>query len=560
MKLLGKLNELTRLLFNKTNGEDIELKPAGTGDSTGPKSINIPDGNTTTDTLVLALENQVLENKSISADDNTLSAIVDANIKAAAAIDATKISSGSINNTQFDKMVITDEVQTISNKTLVSPKIEDAGSNNTYTIVPADLMSGDREILLPHLLQDDTLVFQVFEQTLTNKTLTLPKLNEAVNLTATSTELNQLDGNTVGGATAGDIATIDAAQTLLNKTIDGDDNTVQDLSLTSLKTSGNTDVFVQRDNSGNVIDSTKAVPTGSVVGDSDTQTLTNKVLSSFKYDEASVALANSIAKNNATIMNLTGSPVDLQVMTGGADGDIKVLINDTGATFVLKENFGADGFYTGSGADLDLLDNATITVIYDAAESRWRVLGGSGGGAGGLTLTSVSSAITASKNIHYLVDSTGGSYNITLPAGSTGATIRFTDSEEDWHNNSVTLVPNGVETIDGQSSLELDVQSSWVQLMWDGTQWVSDDPFEPVTANLTGSIEALGHVKATEGFITEDVPNGNLVVDLGCTLTHPNLTISTGRTYTNNGTMHIAEDLIVEGDLIDNGTIINYSL
>lgn len=56
-------------------------------------------------------------------------------------------------------------------------------------------------------------------QSLTNKTLTAPKLNEAVNLTSTSTELNQLDGVSVGGSSAGDIVTIDDTQTLTNKTI-----------------------------------------------------------------------------------------------------------------------------------------------------------------------------------------------------------------------------------------------------------------------------------------------------------------------------------------------------
>lgn len=56
-------------------------------------------------------------------------------------------------------------------------------------------------------------------QSLTNKTLTAPKLNEAVNLTSTSTELNQLDGVSVGGSSSGDIVTIDDTQTLTNKTI-----------------------------------------------------------------------------------------------------------------------------------------------------------------------------------------------------------------------------------------------------------------------------------------------------------------------------------------------------
>lgn len=43
--------------------------------------------------------------------------------------------------------------------------------------------------------------------------------NEAVAMTATSTELNQLDGVSVGGTGAGDIVTIDATQTLTSKTL-----------------------------------------------------------------------------------------------------------------------------------------------------------------------------------------------------------------------------------------------------------------------------------------------------------------------------------------------------
>lgn len=66
--------------------------------------------------------------------------------------------------------------------------------------------------------------------------------------------------------------------TLTNKTIDGDDNTIQDLALSTLKTTASLNVFIQRDGSGNVIDSTKAVPAGDVIGTSDTQTLTNKTI------------------------------------------------------------------------------------------------------------------------------------------------------------------------------------------------------------------------------------------------------------------------------------------
>ena len=57
--------------------------------------------------------------------------------------------------------------------------------------------------------------------TLTNKTLTSPKINEDVVLSSTATELNQLDGVTVGGNSSGDIITTDDTQTLTNKTVSG---------------------------------------------------------------------------------------------------------------------------------------------------------------------------------------------------------------------------------------------------------------------------------------------------------------------------------------------------
>ena len=66
----------------------------------------------------------------------------------------------------------------------------------------------------------------------TDQQLNLPKINEPVELTATSTELNKLDGATVttaelnqlsgvivGGSSAGDIADIDSEQELANKTL-----------------------------------------------------------------------------------------------------------------------------------------------------------------------------------------------------------------------------------------------------------------------------------------------------------------------------------------------------
>jgi hypothetical protein len=83
------------------------------------------------------------------------------------------------------------------------------------------------------------------------------------------------------GTSSKAIVTEDGTHTLTNKTIDGDSNTVQDLALTSLKTNApDADKFLQRDGSGVVISNSKAVPSGVVVGTTDSQTLTNKTLTS----------------------------------------------------------------------------------------------------------------------------------------------------------------------------------------------------------------------------------------------------------------------------------------
>lgn len=96
--------------------------------------------------------------------------------------------------------------------------------------------------------------------------------------------------------------------TLTNKTIDGDDNTIQDVSITSLKTEiADAGKFIERDGSGAVV-SGKDVPGGDVVGNSDTQTLTNKTIdatsatgtNTLSADASDVVFDNSTSGLTAT--------------------------------------------------------------------------------------------------------------------------------------------------------------------------------------------------------------------------------------------------------------------
>ena len=90
---------------------DITAVTAGTGLSgggtTGAVTLDIDS------TVATLTGSQVLTNKSIDSDNNTITNIVNADIKSAAAIDAAKIANGSVSNTEFQYLDgVTSAIQT----------------------------------------------------------------------------------------------------------------------------------------------------------------------------------------------------------------------------------------------------------------------------------------------------------------------------------------------------------------------------------------------------------------------------------------------------------------
>lgn len=231
-------------------GLKIIPKTSSTADAAGEMDVTSGNGKlnyhngTTPSPIVTEAHASTLTNKTIDGDDNTIQDLALASLKTVLA-DANKVIqrdasgivvSGPLVPAGSGDLVRTDSTQTLTNKTI-------DGDNNT-----------------------------VQDLALTSLKTVLADANKVVERDAS--------GIVVSGQTRAASAYVGVSDTqaLTNKTIDGDLNTVQDLALTTLKTDGgNANKFIQRDGSGIVVNG-PAVPTGPVVGTTDTQTLTNKSL------------------------------------------------------------------------------------------------------------------------------------------------------------------------------------------------------------------------------------------------------------------------------------------
>jgi hypothetical protein len=156
-------------------------------------------------------------------------------------------------------------------------------------------------------------------QTLTNKTISADN-NTLSGIAASSFVLSNASGNIDGAAAqkaipAGVVVGTTDTQTLTNKTISADDNTLSGIAASS---------FVLSNSSGNIDGAAaqKAIPAGVVVGTTDTQTLTNKTLTS---PALSSAVLNDgyteeiFAITDGTTVNLNPNNGSIQTWTLGAN-------------------------------------------------------------------------------------------------------------------------------------------------------------------------------------------------------------------------------------------------
>jgi hypothetical protein len=295
--------------------------------------------------IVTNSQSQVLTNKTIDLDNNTVSNIQTSNLKAGVLNTSTTLASAS--DTQLPSALA---VKTYVDNSVAS---KDQASEISYD----------------------------------NTTSGLAALN-------LQTAVDEVDGNVDNLVSLSGVALDSTTLGTFTGTTIPDNQTVKQ-ALQSLESSHETHTGASTNVHGLGVGS-------SVVGTTDSQALTNKTLtgavingstkiSAFLLEESednsqsgSLVTLTSITKpivrlTNASLVSVTG--ITASEITG--HGGVVTLINTTANEITVLNNAGtaSEAILTGTDDDIDLAPNGCLLLKYDTVSDKWRVIGGTGSGS-----------------------------------------------------------------------------------------------------------------------------------------------------------------------------------